>query len=115
MSAQAFSLRDVDLGPATDHPVLAETHTYEIVGIAYRRGAIPFGTLEVNLDRDGERVSLEFQGAHELEVDAGFPFSCSGIEILDTSYIGREESAVRLHGFEDAPGLRCWARSVIRR
>ena len=116
MSSPAFRLDSVDVSTAPDHPVLAQPWTHEVMGIDYRRGEWPFGTLVLELaaPASGERIRLRFEAAHEIEVDAGFPFSCMGLEILDTTFLGRPESAVRVDGFEDAPGLRLWARAVTR-
>jgi hypothetical protein len=117
MSTPAFSLGEVDLAHAPDHPVLAEPWRHEVLRVDYRRGDWPFGSLVLELaaPESGGRVRLRFDDAHEFEVDAGFPFSYMGLEILDTAFLGRPESAIRVQGFEDAvPGIRFWARAVER-
>ena len=107
---------DADLANAPDHPVLESPCTYDIVGISFLpdpAGALN-GTLELTLSRDNATVVLRFSAAHELEIDAGFPHSYMGLEILDVTYLGWKHSRVRVQGFEDAPGVRFWARSVER-
>ena len=96
--------------------MLAEAWTYEITRVCFTaapNGALN-GTLDLTLARDGESVHLRFLDAHEIQIDAGFPHSYRGLEILDVSYLGWEHSTVRVSGFEDAPGIGFWAKSVVR-
>ena len=72
------------------------------------------GTLDLTLFRNGESVTLRFFDAHELQIDAGFPHSYMGLEILDVSYLGWDHSTVRVQGFEGPPGIQFWAKSVAR-
>ena len=109
-------LATADLSSASEHSILSETHTYRILWFSYitdSSGALS-GTVDLLLEKGGHSVSLRFSEAHELEVDAGFPHSYMGLEILDTSVLGWEHSRVRVQGFEDAPGIRFWARKVAR-
>jgi len=109
-------LATADLSEASEHPVLGAAHTYRVVGFGYTAdpsGAL-VGSLELRLEKGGELVTLHFSRAHELELDAGFPHSYMGLEILDTTSLGWEHSRVRVQGFEDAPGIRFWAQKVGR-
>jgi len=109
-------LASADVSKAEDHVVLAEPWTYAITGIAFTAdpSGESNGTLELFLSRDGSKTQLRFSHAHELEIDAGFPHSYMGLEVLDVGFLGWEHSQVRVQGFEDAPGIRFWARSVTR-
>jgi hypothetical protein len=109
-------LATADLSNAPQHPILEEPHTYAILGFSYiadPSGALN-GTLDLLLEKNGRPHTLRFLRAHELEIDAGFPHSYMGLEILDTTMLGWEHSRVRVQGFEDAPGIRFWAQSVDR-
>ena len=109
-------LKTVDVSGAADHAVLDEPWTYDIVNIGFRpdpAGALN-GTLDLALAKGGRTISLRFFRAHELEIDAGFPHSTMGLEILDVSFLGWEHSQVRVQGFEPAPGVRFWAHRVER-
>lgn len=108
------TLYSANLADALDHPVLSEPYSYSIVAYRYEVDEPPYGTLHLVLEKDGSRVELCFSGVHELQVDAGFPFSYMGLEILDIAYLGWESARVRVEGYEDSPGIRFWARSVER-
>ena len=107
-------LSTTNLTDATDHPVLLAPYAYEIKGVNYTTQSAPYGSLELNLEKGGSTIVLHFEGVHELEVDAGFPHSYMGLEILDVSCLGWEHAKVRVQGFEDSPGIRFWAREVRR-
>jgi hypothetical protein len=107
-------LANANLADATDHGVLAKPYTYDIVAFTYVASEPPYGSLELSLKSETETVLLRFDGVHELTIDAGFPHSYIGLEILDVRYLGWEHSRVRVPGFEDAPGIRIWAREVSR-
>jgi hypothetical protein len=111
------ALTSADISNATDHGVLDSPWTYEVTGITFSAnptGALN-GTLELFLSKDSAKITLRFSHAHELEIDAGFPHSYMGLEILDVGFLGWEHSQVRVQGFEeDAPGIRFWAQSVSR-
>lgn len=109
-----FSLSAANLADATDHPVLAEPYTYDITGLSYTVGDAPYGSLELTLEKGGTKVTLRFEGVHELEIDAGFPHSYMGLEVLDVTFLGWEHAKVRVQSFEDAPSIRFWAREVSR-
>lgn len=108
------SLSAANLADATDHPVLAEPYTYDITGLSYTARGAPYGSLELTLEKGGAKVALRFDGVHELEIDAGFPHSYMGLEILDVTFLGWEHAKVRVQSFEDAPSIRFWAREVSR-
>jgi hypothetical protein len=59
-------------------------------------------------------VQLRFEGIQELEIDKGFPYFNMGLEILDISHLHWDQLKIRVAGFEPAPGIRFWARSVQR-
>ena len=108
--------KEADISRAGDHAVLDEPWTYDIVNICFTpdpAGALN-GTLDLALAKNGATINLRFVRAHELEIDAGFPHSYMGLEILDVSFLGWEHSQVRVQGFEPAPGMRFWAHSVAR-
>jgi hypothetical protein len=110
------ALTSTDISSAADHGVLDSPCEYDISGIAFTAdpaGALN-GTLDLFLSKDGVTLTLRFLHAHELEIDAGFPHSYMGLEILDVGFLGWEHSQVRVQGFEDAPGIRFWAQSVSR-
>lgn len=110
------ALTNEDISSAPDHPVLGDPWTYNIVGFSFAAGAAGAldGTLELRLEKEAKTVILRFNGAHELEIDAGFPHSYMGLEILDVAFLGWDHSRVRVQGFEDAPGIRFWAKNVTR-
>jgi hypothetical protein len=110
------ALTSADISSANDHGVLDSPCEYNISGLAFTadpEGALN-GTLDLYLSKDGDIVTLRFLHAHEFEIDAGFPHSYMGLEILDVGFLGWEHSQVRVQGFEDAPGIRFWAQSVSR-
>lgn len=107
-------LHNANLADAPDHAVLPEPYRYSIVAFSYEASEPPYGTLHLTLEKDDSRVVLRFAGVHELQIDAGFPFTYMGLEILDITYLGWEFARVRVDGYEDAPGIRFWARSVER-
>ncbi|WP_124543967.1 hypothetical protein [Piscinibacter terrae] len=107
-------LSTTNLADAADHPILLEPYGYEIKGVNYTTQSGPYGSLELKLEKGASTIVLRFEGVHELEIDAGFPHSYMGLEILDVSYLGWEHEKVRVQGFEDSPGIRFWAREVCR-
>jgi hypothetical protein len=107
-------LHNSNLADAPDHPVLSEPYSYSVVAYSYEVVEPPYGTLHLTLEKDGSKVELCFSGVHELQIDAGFPFTYMGLEILDITYLGWEHARVRVEGYEDAPGIRFWARAVER-
>ena len=110
------ALTEADISSASDHPVLEDACTYQIVAVSFvadSSGALN-GTLELLLVKGGSTLTLRFDRAHELEIDAGFPHSYMGLEILDVCFLGWDHSRVRVQGFEDAPGIRFWAQGVTR-
>ncbi len=108
-------LHSANLAGSPDHDVLSAPYKYDIIAFNYVAGEPCFGTLDLTLQQDGTHIVLRFIGVHELELDAGFPHSYMGLEILDVSHLGWEHARVRVQGFEeDAPGIRFWACSVRR-
>lgn len=79
----------VGLGDSADHPVLAEPWTYRVVGVSaqFHHTSQPESWLELDLARDDGTVLLRFNGIHNLEIDAGFPYFYIGLEILDISHL----------------------------
>jgi hypothetical protein len=110
------ALVKADISNAHDHAILDEPWTYDVSSISFvpDGSGDPNGTLDLTLTKNGRTVTLRFTRAHELEIDAGFPHSYMGLEILDVSFLGWEHSQVRVQGFEPAPGVRFWAHSVAR-
>ena len=108
------TLHEANLAGMPDHGVLDAPWSYDIVELRYTAAAHPYGTLDLTLEKDGVRLALRFTDAHELEIDPGFPHSYMGLEIVDISGFGWEHARVRVQGFEDAPGIRFWARDVHR-
>lgn len=107
-------LSSANLSGCPDHPVLSAPDTYDVVSLSYSAGVAPFGTLELGLEKDGAIVMLRFEGVHELEIDAGFPHSFMGLEILDVTELGWEHARLRVQSYEDAPSIRFWAKEVSR-
>ena len=103
-----------NLADAPHHPILADPFSYDVVEFKYVLDTAPFGDLELMLQKDGNQVRLIFSGVHELEIDKGYPYSYDGLEILDVTYLGWETTRIRVQGFEDAPGIRFWAKAVAR-
>ena len=108
------TLHEANLSGMPDHGVLDAPWSYDIVEVRYVAEAHPFGTLDLVLQKDDRRLVLRFTDAHELQIDPGFPYSYMGLEILDVSSIGWDHTRIRVEGFEDAPGIRFWARDVHR-
>lgn len=106
-------LSNANLADAPAHTVLDAPDSYYIVGFSYRIAAAPYGTLDLVLQKAGVALTLRFEGVHELQIDAGFPHSYMGLEVLDVTHLGWEHSRVRVQGYEeDAPGIRFWAKGV---
>jgi hypothetical protein len=104
-----------NLKDVPDHPALPDAHTWSIVGLRYQRDpeGRDWGSLELTVRRSNEQKSLHFDRVVELQIDAGFPFSYQGLELLDVRGLGWEDVGVCVTGFEDdAPGIRFWAASV---
>jgi hypothetical protein len=99
-----------------DRKVLDAPWTYKIVGLAFRCGATDHSTSELDLalSKENESVRVRFRGVHGLEIDNGFPWAGSGLQILDASARGMEEARVRVRGIGQDAGIRFWARSVER-
>lgn len=109
-------LNRLNLADAVDHPVLPEPWTYSVVALSaeFDRNSQTGNALELALARGDALVRLRFRAVQELEIDAGFPYSYMGMEILDISHLQWDNIRVRVAGFEPSPGIRFWARSVER-
>ncbi len=108
-------LSSANLADAPDHEVLENPSTYDIVGYSYAIEEAPYGTLDITLEKNSSRCTLRFTGVCELEIDAGFPHSYMGLEILNVKYLGWDNIHVRVEGYEsEAPGFRFWANTVFR-
>jgi hypothetical protein len=108
-------LSNANLADAPDHEILENSSTYDIVGYSYAIEEVPCGTFDLTLEKNNSRCTLRFSGVCELEIDAGFPHSYMGLEILNVKYLGWENIHVRVEGFEsEAPGIRFWASTVCR-
>jgi hypothetical protein len=105
-----------ELADAPDHAVLAEPWTYAVEGLRVSFGHDDHlhNSLDLLLSRGGSRVCLQFAGVSRLEIDAGFPYSYMGLEIVDVSHLHWERINVRVQGYEPAPGIRFWASSVVK-
>lgn len=105
-----------ELADAPDHAVLAEPWAYTVEGlrVSFGHSDQAHSSLDLFLSRDGAQVCLRFSGVSDLEIDAGFPYSYMGIEILNVSHLQWERINVRVEGFEPAPGIRFWASSVVK-
>ena len=106
------ALSSANLSGCPNHPVLGAPDTYDVVSLSYSSGVAPFGTLKLGLEKDGAIVMLRFEGVHELDIDAGFPHSFIGLEILDVTQLGWEHARLRVQSYEDAPSVRFWAKEV---
>jgi hypothetical protein len=104
-----------DFSESTPHTVLDRPWTYTVTWIAvnFDDGQNDV-QLEMRLRKDKELVTLVFFGVHELEIETGFPWLGSGMEILNESSRGMENSRVRVSSFEQDPAIRFWAREVER-
>jgi hypothetical protein len=104
------------LADAPDHAVLAEPWTYAVEGlrVSFGHNDQSHNSLDMLLSRNDAQVCLRFSGVSDLEIDAGFPYSYMGLEILDVSHLQWERIKVRVEGFEPAPGIRFWASSVVK-
>ncbi|KQZ55657.1 hypothetical protein ASD53_15445 [Lysobacter sp. Root559] len=109
-----IALHEANLADMPDHGVLNDPWTYDVVEARYVAGRRPFGTLDLVLEKDGQRLVLRFTDAHDLAIDPGFPYCYMGLELLDVSSIGWERTRIRVQGSEDAPGIRFWAGDVQR-
>lgn len=108
------ALSTANLADAPDHEILENPAGYDIIGYGYIVGTAPYGTLDLKLKKDDSECTLRFVDVCELEVDAGFPHSFVGLEILNVRYLGWESINVRVECYEDqAPGIRFWARDVF--
>lgn len=108
--------KHVYLGDVPYHPVLADPWKYTVTALraSFSPTSQTESSLELDLSRDDHVVTLRFEGVHGLEIDEGFPYSNSGLEILDISGLQWCDTKVRVSGFEPAPGIRFWARTVER-
>lgn len=104
------------LANAPDHAVLTEPWTYTVEGlrVSFSHSTHHPDSLDLLLTRNDSRVCLRFSGVSNLEIDAGFPYSYMGLEILDVSHLHWERIKVRVEGFEPSPGIRFWASSVTK-
>ena len=99
-----------------DHPVLAEPWTCRIVGLSFLREA---GGEDSQLDLilkdpDGVILSLRFTGIRSLVIEDGWPWTDSGLLILDASSAGMEDVGVKVSSLEQGPSIRFWAKDVER-
>jgi hypothetical protein len=106
-----------ELADAIDHKILDQPWTYEVIEVHAVFNPISQldNTVELKLARKGEVVQLRFEGVEQLEIEAGFPYSQMGLEILDISHLGWDRLRIRVTGFEPAAGIRFWATGVTRR
>jgi hypothetical protein len=104
-----------DMNKSTPHPVLDRPWTYKVIWLAvnFDDGQNDV-QLEMRLRKDSELITLVFLGVHELEIEAGFPWLGSGMQILDESSRGMENAKIRVSSFEQDPAIRFWARGVER-
>jgi hypothetical protein len=102
-------------GTPSPHHVLERPWTYAVVGLTVDfDGGQNEVLLELRLRKGSDLVTLVFFGVHELEIDAGFPWLGSGMQILDESSRGMEDAKIRVSSFEQDPAIRFWARGVKR-
>jgi hypothetical protein len=98
------------------HSILDEPWTYRVAGLTchFDWSDPRESWLDLSLEKGDERVQLRFFRVHGLEVEAGFPFAGSGMQILDLSDRGMEDSRIEVSSFEQDPAIRFWAQSVRR-
>jgi len=96
-----------------NHPILTEPWTYRVTEVVFRCGASqPEAELDLTLSREGSVVTLRFVGVSGLEIENGFPWLGSGMQILDASSHGMETTRIRVSSFEQDPAIRFWAQKV---
>jgi hypothetical protein len=101
---------------APDHPVLSKPWSYFVSGVHadFDPESQLHNTLILILSRGVSRVHLRFEGVHELEIDAGFPYMNMCLQILDVADMQWDGIKVRVQGFEPSSGIRFWARAVTQ-
>ena len=110
-----MQLHEVDLSNAPDHPIIDEPWTYEVVALLFQRRVDDLIEPYIDLTLQfGDKIRrLRFLGALNLEVQSSFPYSYSGLEILDVSYLKLDYAKVRVDGYEGYGTIRFWAREVV--
>jgi hypothetical protein len=99
----------------SDHPILPDAWTWEIVGLNIQR-APKEGTeayLDMTLRRGSEERCLRFWSPQQLIVEEGGPAHTHGLTIQDVTHRGLERLGVRVDDLEGSRGaVRFWARAV---
>lgn len=93
------------------HSILEHPWTYRVTGLQIDLVA---RQLTMTLVKAGESVSLLFTEIHQLSIDEGYTGTESGLEILDLSSSGLENTRVRVSSFEQDPSIQFWAKNVER-
>jgi hypothetical protein len=104
-------------GDEPNHSAIDRPWEYQITGVSFHVDPSnqTKAKLEMSLARGEQLVLLRFDGVSDLEIQAGFPWSDSTIQILDLSSRGMEDARVRVCGIEGHDtGIRFWAKSVER-
>jgi hypothetical protein len=98
-----------------EHPILADAHTWEIVGFNLQKDPVDQGEpyLDLTVRRDRELRVLRFWSPRDVEIQKGGPAMTHGLSIVDVSSRGLEGIGVRVCDFEASPGsVSFWARTV---
>jgi hypothetical protein len=108
--------QDSELDDAPPHAILAQPWKYFIARVIadFDPSSQLRNSVELTLVQHGDTVRLRFVGITELEIDAGFPYLNSGLQILDISHLKWDSIGIRVSGFEQNPAIRFWAKSVER-
>ena len=93
------------------HSILEHPWTYRVTEL---RIDLVARQLTMTLVKAGESVSLLFTEIHQLSIDEGYTGTESGLEILDLSSSGLENTRVRVSNFEQDPSIQFWAKNVER-
>ncbi len=110
-----MSMRDrTSLVEVKSHPVLPEAWKYRVVGLNadFPMESQLASSIVLTLVREDSQVILRFDGIQELEIDAGFPYLVTGLQVLDVAYLQWDGIKIRVESFEQDPAIRFWARSV---
>jgi hypothetical protein len=97
------------------HPILPESHKYEIVGLRLEldpvEAAEPY--LDLTVRRGADRRVLRFWSPVDLRIEEGGPRMTHGLAILDVRSRQLEGIGVRVDDFEGSSGsVRFSARAV---
>lgn len=95
------------------HPILVAPWTYRVTEVQFRCGGTQIETeIDLTLSKEAGLVTLRFIGVSGLEIEDGFPWNTTGLEILDTSSRGWDAARIRVSSFEQDPAIRFWAQTV---